>query len=78
MSEFERASRRSRLGPIKELSQKIDRLAQDFKVSEFTNYSAKLNLAVDSFDVDQMSQALSEFPRMVEFLRESNEDEAQS
>ncbi len=78
MPEFERASKRSRLGPIKELSQKIDRLAQDFKVPEVMKYATKLKLAVESFDVDQMSQALSEFPRMVEFLRESTEEKAQS
>ncbi len=76
-SEIERASKRSRLGPIKKISQKIDRLAQDFNVTEFTKFAAKLNLAVDSFDVDQMSQALSEYPRMVEYLRESIEDKTQ-
>ncbi len=69
MQQCEKASQRSRLGPIKNLAQTLDQLATDFKVPAFDKYVSKLNLSVESFDVDQMVYALSEFPRMVAFLR---------
>ena len=74
MAECQQASKRSRIGPIKKLSSKLNNLGQEYMAKPLIDYSHRLNLAIESFDVDQIAAILKEYPDMLESLKSYVQD----
>ncbi len=74
MQECKTVAKRSRMGPIKSFAGKLYKLSQDFKVPQLAKYAEKLEIAVESFDIDLISKTLSEYSHLVEQLKSLGKD----